>query len=351
MILTYRYRIKDATAGKHLAEKSRYVNTAWNRLVHEQKTIQTHYAEVGPNLRWPSHYDFNTHFRGRGKACELHSDTLSQLAKQFVRSRNQYRKCPKWRGRKSLGWVPFIPRAVQVKGDTICYMGQTYRLWLSRPMEGTVKTGSFNGDARGRWYVNLQCEVPEDRQCGTGEVALDLGCVDLATLSNGDKIENPKWFRQYENALAMAQRAGNRKRAMAIHAKIKNSRMHRLHIESTALVRKYGRIVAGDASAARLAQTRMAKSVLDAAWSTFRHQLRYKAMRHGAVYEDADERGSTQTCSACGSRSGPRGLEGLRIRRWVCVECGVEHDRDTNSAINILVGAERRPLAEEILAI
>jgi transposase len=348
MILTYQYRIKDATTGKHLAELARYVNTAWNRLVHEQKQIQRHYAPGGPNLPWKSRFDCNRHFTGRSGDCGLHSDTLSEIARVFVTSRNTHTKCPKWRGRKSLGWIPFIKRAIRIDGDTVRYLGQTYRLWLSRPIGGTVKAGSFSQDARGRWYVNLQCEVASIRDCGEGEIGLDLGCLDLATGSDGRKIENPRWFARHENALAVAQRAHNKKRVRAIHAKIGNSRKHRLHTESIRLVREFGRIVVGDVNARALARTGMAKSVLDASWSAFRGMLRYKAIRHGATYEEADERGSTQTCSACGARSGPKGIAGLRIRRWVCSECGVTHDRDVCAALNILAGAERRPLAEEI---
>jgi putative transposase len=88
-------------------------------------------------------------------------------------------------------------------------------------------------------------------------------------------------------------------------------------------------------SPSKLVKTRMAKSVLDAGWATFKHMLRYKsAIRRGAFVE-VSERWSTQTCSDCGVVGGPKGLEGLGVRRWVC-ECGVSHDRDVNAARNIL---------------
>lgn len=85
-----------------------------------------------------------------------------------------------------------------------------------------------------------------------------------------------------------------------------------------------------------------AKAVSDAGWSSFRNMLRYKAIGHGAEYVEADERYTTQTCSACGARSGPKGRKGLDVREWDCSECGTVHDRDVNAAINIL-GAECRP--------
>jgi transposase len=107
-------------------------------------------------------------------------------------------------------------------------------------------------------------------------------------------------------------------------------------------------------SAAKLAKTRMAKSVLDAGWTTFRNQLRYKASRHGARYIETDERWTSQTCSCCGviPDSSPKGMGALGVRHWECSDCGATHDRDVNAALNILrVGRERPPPAVEIPAL
>lgn len=213
-----------------------------------------------------------------------------------------------------------------------------------------IKTAAFCEDARGRWYFNVQVDVAEaDAKTGPA-VAIDLGLKDLATLSDGRKIEMPAFYRRHEQRLALAQRRGQKRRATALHAKVKNCRRHFLHEESTRIVREHARVIVGDVNASGLAQTRMAKSVLDAGWSMFREMLRYKAFRHGASFEVADEYLSTQACSACGSIGGPKGTAGLGIRQWTCSECGALHDRDVNAAQNLLLlaGAERRPLAEEI---
>jgi putative transposase len=79
----------------------------------------------------------------------------------------------------------------------------------------------------------------------------------------------------------------------------------------------------------------MAKSVLDAGWSMLRTYLRYKCDHAGVAYVEVDEAYTTQTCSECGCLSGPKGREGLAVRRWVCGDCGAEHDRDQNAALNI----------------
>jgi IS605 OrfB family transposase len=126
-------------------------------------------------------------------------------------------------------------------------------------------------------------------------------------------------------------------RTRAIHAKIANRRRNFLHQHSAKLVQQYGVIAVGDVSAANLAQTTMAKSVLDAGWSDFRTMLRYKArLRGGGVCVEVSERFTTQTCSGCGRIAGPRGRAGLNERMWQCDGCGAMHDRDVNAARNIL---------------
>src|SRR5262245_43932752 len=219
----------------------------------------------------------------------LHSDTVQAVCKQFVSSRDRHRRRPRWRGKKSLGWVPFAAaRAIRIEGDAVISLKRRYRLWLSRPIDAeAIRTGSFAQDARGRWYLNRQLEVPETNTCGTAAVAIELGLKTLAALSDGSRIENLRHDRRDQSALATAQRARNKNRARAIHARIVNARRHHLHEQSTRLVRENGLIVVGDVNARTMTQTRMAKSVLDASWSGFRSMLRDKAMRHGARYVEA----------------------------------------------------------------
>ena len=110
--------------------------------------------------------------------------------------------------------------------------------------------------------------------------------------------------------------------------------MHKL---STGLVKNYGVIVVGDVSSSKLVKTKLAKSVLDAGWSTFKAQLLYKSHRAAAVFKEVNESFSTQDCSACGASTGPKGLTGLKVQHWTCSCCGIAHDRNRNAAQNILV--------------
>jgi len=208
----------------------------------------------------------------------------------------------------------------------------------SIPIGGKIAVGSFNQDAKGRWYINISVAVAVGERTVPDAVGIDLGLKDLATLSDGRKIEAPRFYRKSEAALATMQRAKKTKRARAIHAKIANRRKDFIHKLSNQLTKEYGLIVIGDVSPSKLAQTRMAKSIHDAGWSDLKRCLSYKSIRNGGSTLEVSERMTTQTCSACGAlpEGRPRGIAGLGIREWTCSCCGAVHDRDANAARNIL---------------
>jgi len=158
MLLTYRYRVKDATAGKRLARMAVAVNQVWNYC----GGIQNDSRRL--NRRWPSGFDLIKLTSGSSKELGLHSDTVQAVCKQFAISRDKAKRKPRWRvsrgPKRSLGWVPFqCDRPLKIDGDTVTFLGQTYRLWLSRPIPADIRSGSFSEDATGRWYLNLVCEV------------------------------------------------------------------------------------------------------------------------------------------------------------------------------------------------
>ena len=114
------------------------------------------------------------------------------------------------------------------------------------------------------------------------------------------------------------------------------------HKFSRKIVNSYQNIVVGDVSSTGLAKTRMAKSVLDSGWGMLKAQLQYKGQQAGRSVEVVSERNTSVTCSTCGALSGPRGVNGLIVRSWVCSDCGESHDRDVNAARNILIGSRCR---------
>jgi IS605 OrfB family transposase len=242
-----------------------------------------------------------------------------------------------------LGWIPFKTGNVTYRGGQLKYKGILFSVWDSYGLAGyDLRAGSFSQDARGRWYANICVEATSTKSGGASAIGIDLGLKDFAALSTGETIESRRIYRSAEQALAVAQRARKKDRVRSIHAKIANRRKDFLHKLSTRLVREHGAIFVGNVSASRMAKTTMAKSVLDAGWTTFRTMLKYKCDHAGVLFEEVNEAFSTVTCSACGSRSGPAGLKGLQVREWSCMECGISHDRDVNAARNILARGHAR---------
>lgn len=359
MIKTYRYRVKDAATGTRnaLRSQARAVNFIWNFCAQTDRESVRRWRS-GANIKRPSAFDLGSLCRGITKELGIHSDTIDAICGKFADARNAcFPKTPRFRSHKrNLDFIPFsnFARNAKLEARGLTVRGRTYRLWQSRPIpkDGMPKSWEFSTDARGRWYVNIQVELPEPEVRKGDAVGIDLGLKDLATLSTGEKIAAPRIYRAEERRLALFQSRGQKSRARALSAKIANRRKHFLHVATTQIVRRFAQIYVGDVNARKLMQTNMAKSVSDAGWTMFRNMLSYKAIALGGRCEVVSENMTTQTCSCCGSLSSstkPKGIGGLGIRHWACSDCGTSHDRDVNAAKNILrVGLERQPLGEEI---
>ncbi len=332
-----RLRLKDKHA-THLLAQSREVNQVWNFCQEASLKI------LEREQRFCSGYDLDRLTAGATKeGLSLHSQTLQAISSEYCTRRRQFKKCKlRWRisrgAKRSLGWIPFKACAIKYKAGQVHYQGVPLSLWDSYGLSGyTMRSGSFCEDARGRWYLNVTVDVKKPEvSSGTASIGLDLGLKDFATLSSGEHIEAQKIYRGAELKLAVAQRANKKKRVKAIYAQISNRRKDFLHKKSAELVKGYGAIFVGNVSASKLAKTRMAKSVLDAGWSTFRAMLKYKCDHAAVWFVEVDERYSTQVCCVCHVRTGPKGLAELAVREWSCSVCGTQHDRDTNAAMNIL---------------
>ncbi len=344
---TLKVRIKDKHAGV-LREMARSVNTVWNYIneLSERSIRERH--------KFLSAFDIHAYTTGASKELGLHSQTVQCIAKEYVTRRVQFKKRKlNWRvsnpksPKRSLGWIPVNTGAASYKSGQIYHHGHHFGMWDSFGLGAyKFRTGSFNEDSRGRWYFNVVVEVPE--MCGPklpvrSAAGIDLGLKEAAVASTGERIEG-RFYRALEQKLGIAQRAKNKKRARAIHAKIGNQRKDLLHKFSSALVKNNAAIFVGGVASAKLVKTKMAKSVLDAGWSSLKTMLEYKSHQAGIVYEEVQEAYTTQTCSCCGQigPSSPKGRTGLGIREWACSHCSAVHDRDVNAARNILaLGLQR----------
>ena len=166
--------------------------------------------------------------------------------------------------------------------------------------------------------------------------------------------DSPRFLRRAERKLRKAQKAlsrtakdsSNRDKARVkvarVHAKVADCRRDWLHKESTRIIRENQAVYVEDLCVRGLARTRLAKSVHDVGWSAFTTMLEYKARRHGREFSRTGRfEPTSQLCSACGARDGPKPLS---VRTWTCAACGTAHDRDVNAARNILALGRRERL-------
>lgn len=228
----------------------------------------------------------------------------------------------------------------------------TFKLFLSRPVEGDVKTVTLKRDRCGDWWVTFACDnVPAEPLPDTGEsCGIDLGLASFIATSDGEFVENPRHLRKAERDIKIAQRKVSRRkrggtrrrkavRALARKHRTVNRQRHDFHFKTALdLVRRYDFIAVEDLNIAGLARMRLAKSVHDAGWGQFLHALRTKAESAGRTIVAVNPRGTSQECSGCGHT--PEKRKTLSVRTHECVECGLVLDRDVNAAINILARAE-----------
>lgn len=331
MLRTFQYRIKNP--GKRLDRMAFAVNLVWNYC---NELTARRWSESRQILSWVVLCRL---VAGASIGLGVSAETCAQIVREHSKKRNQAkREKLSWRsGKRSLGWIPFRDGALTLKGNVATYYSQSFRLWLSRPIEGEIRNGSFSQDAEGCWYLNIVCRTPDNQQIAVGDpVGIDLGLKDQAVLSTGDVHARENITRRYADKLAKAQRARKRKRVTAIHAKIKNSRKDWAHKTTTQIVKNHSQVIVGNVSPAKLKRTRFAKSVSDAGWYQFKTMLEYKAIALGVGYNEINEAFSTVTCSNCNERSGPSGLRSVGVREWDCPNCGTHHNRDVNAARNIL---------------
>ena len=229
MLTTWRFRIKDSgSAGRKLGAMARSVNFCWNFFKETQLTalrrrsakiikIQDGSEKVVPNFL--SAFELSNLAAGAAKDLGLHSQTVQAVAEEYARRRKQFKKLLRWRGQRSLGWIPFKVSAVKISyADVrewtgafsgkkrsrgrgyITYAKRSFEFWASRvlPDDAAIKTGSFCEDAQGHWYLNLTFESSSLKyQSQDGEVGVDPGVKTLATLSSGDKIDGPRLRERY----------------------------------------------------------------------------------------------------------------------------------------------------------
>lgn len=207
---------------------------------------------------------------------------------------------------------------------------------------------TISKDSVGHYYASIHTDVYIPCFERTNQnIGIDLGIKDFAVFNNGIKIHNPRILKHLEKKYRKLAKAVSRKvRGSANYqkARIKLARFHKyvanvrrdfLHKLSTNLVKSYDIICIENLNIKGLMKSKLFKSFQDVSFAEFIRQLEYKCSWYGKTISKVDRfYPSSQSCSSCGYKNSE--VKNLKIREWVCPECGTHHDRDVNSAINIL---------------
>jgi len=222
---------------------------------------------------------------------------------------------------------------------------------FSRKFEGKVKTTTISRTSTNKYYVSIlvdnEKELPKKIKVKEETtIGIDLGIKDFCILSNGEKVENPKYLKNNLQRIKVLQRRTSRKikgsknrkkanRRLALkHEYVRNIRQDFLHKLSSRLIRENQTICLEDLNVAGMMKNHcLAQSISDVSWSQFVEFLKYKSDWYGKnIIQIGRFEASSKTCSSCGSIK--RDLL-LKDREWICEKCNVKHDRDINAAINI----------------
>ena len=219
-----------------------------------------------------------------------------------------------------------------------------------RDIKGIIKSVTISKNCANQYFISIltECEEPQKLSNNKNIVGIDLGIKEFAVISNGEKIENPKFLKKSLDKLKKEQRklskcvngSNNRSKqrikVARIYNKITNQRNDFLHKLSTRLINENQVICLETLNIKNMIKNHcLAQSISDVSWSKFVDLLIYKSEWYGrSIIQIPQNYASSQTCSVCGYVN--KEIKDLSIREWSCPNCNTHHDRDINASINIL---------------
>lgn len=398
MLKTFKYRVYPSKRQERLLnaqlEECRWL---WNTLLAERKTAWEERQET------VDYYDQKAELPVmksgiRPGLKDVHSQVLQDVPVRRKKAMDAFFR------RLKAGENPGYPRfKSRGRYDSLTYpqwengvhlTANNQRLYLSkigdvklvyhRPLEGTPKTATIRRTATGKWYISIACEWEPTPLSPTGQqVGIDVGLKTFATLSDGQAVANPRFFRHEEQALGKAQRKHQvtvdahkairaavtrrmkeaqpdldqqhvwqavsqdtaeraawqrrqqrRRVAARVYERARWKREDFAHQHSRRIVNQFDLIAVEDLTVRNLVQNpHLAKSIHDAAWTHFRELTACKAAWADRRYIAVNPAYTSQDCSGCGHRKTDLTLSD---RIYHCLACGLVIDRDLNAALNIL---------------
>jgi len=234
-------------------------------------------------------------------------------------------------------------------------LGKSLKIKLHRPLEGKPKTVHLVLHADGHWYALIVCETePQNKHlpsiCEHPDIGIDVGLKSFLADSEGNTVENPRFYRTSQKTLRRKQRQlcrrkkGSHRRCKAAknvaktHLKINRQRRDHHFKTARPYAEGYRRIVVEDLAIYNMVKNHhLAKSIMDASWGAFLDILSAKAASAGHEVIRVNPRFTSQKCHQCGEIV----QKSLSVRTHLCPFCGCVADRDVNAAKNIFMAGAR----------
>lgn len=368
MLRSYKYRIYPNESQKVLINKTIDCCRFIFNLALEVKILS--WRDGGVNL---SYFNLCHQFTDLKKDYNWLNEVDSQALRASIKKvdtsfLNLYRGCgfPKFKNKRNSGsfQCPSNTRRINWNKSTLT-VPKIYDIpiVLSRKFSGKIKTITISRTPTWKYFASVLVEtndiLPPLPKINNA-IGIDLGLTTFATLSTGEKINNPNYLKLNSYRLKILQRrsskkklgGSNRKRAnikvALLCEKITNQRNNFLNKISTKLVRDSQSdtiCVENLAIVNMMKNHKIAASITDASWAEFLRQLEYKGRWYGKnIIKINRWYASSKTCSACGIKYGKLSMS---ERKWTCANCGKQHDRDINAAINIMksgMGSPEEPV-------
>lgn len=356
MIKAYKFRIYPTKSQKRKLEDTlELCRQVYNRTLAYRKDA---WEKDGKSVsKYETHQLLPDWKRDRSELKEVFSQVLQECQQRvdlafqhfFRRVKNGEKPgYPRFKGKGRYDSFTYPQMGFKLKSGKL-YLSKIgdVKIKLHRAIEGKIKRCTVHRYPTGKWFICLTVELPDpDVPFNDGSVVgVDVGLSSFITMSTGEKIDNPRFFRSEERALAKAQRrlskcandTPERRKALKavhrVHERIANKRSDFAHQLSKTLVDRFGVIAFEDLNIKNMLQNhRLSKSISDAAWRMLVTTTQNKAVEAGSVVVLVDPRNTSQMCSRCGLKV-PKSLSD---RVHECPQCGLVMDRDENAAINIL---------------
>ena len=362
MILTYKYKLYKTKRLRKIDEIINIAGAIYNHCIALHKRYYKLYGKCLSKYQLQKHLTklkklpkYKHYRKVPSQAIQDITDRIDKGFKLFFKNKKKKIKTspPTFKKLSKYKSYTLKQAGYKIENNIIWLNGYKFKFWLSRPIDGKIKTVTVKRDNVGDFYICVAIEKEYQKiSAASGKiVGIDFGLKTFLTLSDGTKIKAPRHYlnslkelKRLQKKLSKKVKTSNRykkaKRKLAkLHQKVANSRRDFFHKLANELAKKYQYIVIEDLNLKAM-QKLWGKKIIDYAFSEFVSILEYKTnlIKIDRYYP------STKTCSVCGYVN--ENIT-LKERYWICPECKTKHDRDINASINICkVGASTFGIGE-----